>query len=70
MRELLRVGALELCWLEAHGEPIVALYNTVWGGRVYFYQGGRRPDLPGKIRPEVVLHARMVREAIESGHSE
>ena len=70
MRQLLERGALELCWLTAGGEPIAALYNIVWDGRVYFYQGGRSLRVPKKIRPGIVAHAFAIRRAIELGRRE
>jgi CelD/BcsL family acetyltransferase involved in cellulose biosynthesis len=70
MPRLAERGALELCWLEAHGRPIAALYNLVWNGRVMFYQGGRALDLPKNIRPGIVAHAHAIRRAIELGRRE
>lgn len=70
MRSLLRRGALELAWLEARGEPIAALYNIVWSGRVHFYQSGRKLELPRQIRPGIVAHVCAIRRAIELGRSE
>lgn len=63
-------GALQLLFLNAHGEPIAALYNILWNGKVYFYQSGRKLDLPAAIRPGIVLHAHAIRDAIEAGRSE
>jgi CelD/BcsL family acetyltransferase involved in cellulose biosynthesis len=70
MPALLGRGALELCWLSAHGEPVAALYNIVWNDRVLFYQSGRRPDLPRDVRVGVVIHALAIRRAIELGRRE
>lgn len=70
MPELLARGALELLWLRARGEPVAALYNLVWQGKVYFYQSGRRPGLPSAVRVGVVLHALAIRRAIELGRRE
>lgn len=57
MRELLRAGALWLCWLEVEGRPVAALYNIVWNNQVRFYQSGRIVDVPKKVRPGLVIHA-------------
>jgi CelD/BcsL family acetyltransferase involved in cellulose biosynthesis len=57
-------GAVELSWLVARGEPIAAVYNLVWNGRVQVYQSGRRVDFPDEIRPGLVLHARLIERAI------
>ena len=70
MPELLARGALELMWLSAHGEPVAALYNLLWRDKVYFYQSGRRPDLPAGVRVGVVIHALAIRRAIEQGRRE
>lgn len=60
-------GALDLSWLCAHGEPVAALYNLRWNGRVYCYQSGRRLDLPRAIRPGIVMHVHAIRRSIEAG---
>ena len=70
MRELLSRGALELMWLVAHGEPVAAIYNIVWNDKVYFYQSGRRPELPRQIRVGVVMHLLAIKRAIENGRRE
>jgi hypothetical protein len=67
---LLRAGALELWWLEVRGEPLAALYNIVWNGKVQYYQSGRRMQLPKSVRPGLVLHAHAIRHAIEAGRRE
>ena len=67
---LLRAGALELLWLELRGEPLAALYNIVWDGKVQYYQSGRRMQLPKSVRPGLVLHAHAIRRAIEAGRRE
>ncbi len=67
---LLEEGALELAWLVARGEPVAAQYNLVWGGKVYFYQCGRRPGLPAGVRPGAVLLAELIRGAIAAGRRE
>jgi len=67
MPQLWQKNELELLWLTVSGEPIAALYNVVRNGVVYFYQSGRRLDLPKSIRPGIVLHAHAIRAAIERG---
>ncbi|UQA58895.1 GNAT family N-acetyltransferase [Polyangium aurulentum] len=67
MPALFERGALSLSELWARGEPVAALYNVVWNGKVYFYQSGRKPDLPGKLRPGIVAHALAMRRAIDLG---
>jgi CelD/BcsL family acetyltransferase involved in cellulose biosynthesis len=70
MPALLDRGALELRWLEARGEPIAAIYNIAWQGKVQFYQGGRRMDLPKGLRPGTAIQALAIRAAIEDGRRE
>ncbi|HJT77824.1 MAG TPA: GNAT family N-acetyltransferase, partial [Gemmataceae bacterium] len=66
-REMLRAGALDLLWLRARGQAVAALYNLRWGGKISFYQSGRRTDLPANVRAGVVVHAYAIRRAIEAG---
>jgi len=70
MAALLPRGAIELLWLAARGEPVAAVYSFVWNDKVYFYQSGRKTDVPNRIRPGIVLHAHAIRRAIEAGRRE
>ncbi len=70
MPALLQEGALELLWLSVRGEPVAAVYNIVWNQKVYFYQSGRKVDVPSGVRPGIVLHAQAIRRAIEAGRRE
>jgi CelD/BcsL family acetyltransferase involved in cellulose biosynthesis len=70
MRRMLENGNLELLWLRAGEQPLAALYGLAWGGKMYAYQTGRRPDLPGHLRPGLVLMALAIRRAIEEGRRE
>jgi CelD/BcsL family acetyltransferase involved in cellulose biosynthesis len=70
MPALLHEGALEMLWLAVRGQPVAAMYDVVWNGKVYFYQSGRRTDLPGHVRPGGVLLAYAIRAAIEAGRRE
>ena len=63
-------GALDLLWLEVNGEPIAALYNIVWNQKTYFYQSGRRLEVPKNVRPGIAIHALAIKRAIELGHGE
>lgn len=67
---LLERGALELLWLTARDEPLAALYNIVWEGRVYQYQAGRRMDLGAPLRPGFAIHLHAIRRAIAHGRLE
>lgn len=62
--------ALELQWLRARGEPIAATYSFVYEGKVYFYQSGRRVDVPKGLRPGIAMHALSIRSSIEAGRRE
>lgn len=70
MPALLEEAALELLWLTVRGEPVAAMYNIVWNGKVYFYQCGRTADVPESIRPGGVLLAYAIRAAIGAGRRE
>lgn len=67
MPRLLAGGNLDLLWLCKGDRPIAAVYNIVWDGKVYFYQSGRSPDLPAKVRPGIVIHAYAIQHAIANG---
>jgi CelD/BcsL family acetyltransferase involved in cellulose biosynthesis len=67
---LLDAGALELFWLAVRDEPVAVLYNIAWNGKVYFYQSGRKVDVPAGVRPGIVLQARAIRQAIQAGRRE
>jgi len=62
--------SLELQWLRVRGEPIAAMYNIVYAGKVYFYQSGRRVDVPRAVRPGIAMHAMAIRTSIEAGRRE
>jgi len=67
---LLDTGALRLYWLEAAGEPVAAVYNIVWNNKIYFYQSGRKMDVPKKLKPGIALHALAIQHAIDEGLGE
>jgi predicted ATP-grasp superfamily ATP-dependent carboligase/CelD/BcsL family acetyltransferase involved in cellulose biosynthesis len=67
MPALAERGALEIAWLTARGEPVVAAYNVVWGGRVYFYQSGRKLEVPRFLRPGIAMHGHLIQHAIAAG---
>ncbi len=70
MPRLLERGALQLLWLTVGDEPVAAMYNVVWNNKVYFYQSGRRTDVPGPVRLGVVMVLYALRQAIAEGRSE
>ena len=63
-------ASLELLWLVVRGEPIAASYNVVFGNKVYFYQSGRRMDVPKAVRPGIAMHALAIQRSIEAGRRE
>ena len=68
--QLLGAKALQMIWLHAQGRPVAAMYNIVWNNKVYFYQSGRDPTLPGRLRPGIVIIAKAIQQAIAAGRRE
>lgn len=60
-------GQVEVLWLTVKGEAVAVLHNFVYRGHVYFYQSGRRTNLPKQIRPGIALHLLAMQRAIERG---
>jgi CelD/BcsL family acetyltransferase involved in cellulose biosynthesis len=60
-------GDLELAWLEVRQEPVAAAYGFRTGDRLYYYQCGRRLDVPARIRPGIVLLQLLMQGAMASG---
>ena len=69
MPELLAREALDLLCLRCKGEPVASVYNIVWNNKVYFYQSGRRTDLPRQIRPGIAIHGYAIQHAIAQGRT-
>ncbi len=65
-----RDGELDLYWLTVKGEPIACLYNMVFRGKVYFYQSGRKLDVPKQVKPGNAIHALVMQRSIEQGRRE
>ena len=63
-------GQLQLSWLSVRGTPIAALYCFQWNRKIYFYQCGRKTELPKQVRPGTILLAYAIRSAIERGMRE
>jgi hypothetical protein len=61
-------GALEIAWLEARGEPVAALYNIIWGTKVYQYQAGVERTSPATCAL-ALPHANAIRRSIELGRT-
>ena len=56
--------------LESQSRPVAAVYGFRCGKTVYFYQSGTDPEIPAKLRAGVLLHANLIRRAIETGERE
>jgi CelD/BcsL family acetyltransferase involved in cellulose biosynthesis len=67
MEHMLLRGDLELAWLEVRQEPVAAAYGFRTGDRLYYYQCGRRLDVPARIRPGIVLLQLLMQGAMASG---
>jgi CelD/BcsL family acetyltransferase involved in cellulose biosynthesis len=63
-------ASLDLLWLTVRGQPIAASYSVVFGNKVYFYQSGRRLDVPKALRPGIAMHALAIQRSIEAGRRE
>ena len=70
MQRLLAEGALDLLWLTVRGDPVAVVYNIMWKGKVYFYQSGRKVNVPKGVRPGIVMHAHAIQRAIAAGRRE
>ncbi|HYV36016.1 MAG TPA: GNAT family N-acetyltransferase, partial [Gemmataceae bacterium] len=70
MPQLHAQHALELMWLTVRGVPVAAMYNIVWNNKTYFYQSGRKMDLPRHLRPGIVVIAYGIQRAIAAGRRE
>ena len=64
---LLQEGKLQLWWLIVRDEPVAAMYSIVANGKVYFYQCGRKMDVPNKVRLGIVLLIFALRDAMAAG---
>jgi CelD/BcsL family acetyltransferase involved in cellulose biosynthesis len=67
---LLGAGRLDLAWLTVAGTPVAAQYSLIAGNKLYFYQCGRKIDVPPKIRIGVTMAILLVKDAIEKKYRE
>jgi CelD/BcsL family acetyltransferase involved in cellulose biosynthesis len=65
--ELLRLGQVQLYWLELDGKPAAAEYHLAGDGILYVYQAGVNPDLM-EHQPGNVINLMILRQAIERGY--
>jgi CelD/BcsL family acetyltransferase involved in cellulose biosynthesis len=63
-------ASLDLLWLTVRDQPIAAAYSVVFGNKVYFYESGRRMDVPKALRPGIAMHALAIQRSIEAGRRE
>lgn len=67
MPRLFADGKLDLFWLTVRGEPIAVHYQIVANGKAYFYQCGRKMDVPANIRVGIVMVALAIQRAMQQG---
>ena len=67
---VLSEGRLDLHWVTVRNEPIVVQFNMRAGEGSYFYQCGRKPDLPAKVRAGIVMNILMLQDAMRRGCKE
>jgi len=67
MPQALADGALDLFWISVRGEPVAVHYQLVANRKAYFYQCGRKLDVPEKVRIGIVLVSLAIKRAIEQG---
>jgi CelD/BcsL family acetyltransferase involved in cellulose biosynthesis len=70
MRLALERGWLRLGVLRVKDEPIGAIYNFAYAGRISFYQSGIAATGNTNLRPGVLMHAFEIKHAIEAGCQE
>lgn|SRR5262245_9508689 len=64
---ILKRGQLDLLWLTVGGEPVAAHYSFVSGGKVYFYQSGRKMGVPANVRLGIVMFILAIQDAMARG---
>jgi CelD/BcsL family acetyltransferase involved in cellulose biosynthesis len=63
-------AGLDLFWLTVRGEPVACVYNIVFRGKVYFYQSGRKVDVPKHVKLGIAIHALVMQRSISDGRRE
>jgi CelD/BcsL family acetyltransferase involved in cellulose biosynthesis len=54
----------DILWLTVGDQPVAAHYHLRLGNRVYFYQSGRKMDVPKSVRLGIVMMAYVLRDAM------
>ena len=67
---LLATGQLDLLWLTVGGQPVAVHYSFVHHGKVYFYQSGRKMDVPAGVRLGIVMFIVALQDAMARGLTE
>lgn len=63
-------GEIQLVRIKAGQHTIGCLYNFVYAGRVYFYQGGLVTEYDNKLKPGMVSHAAAIQHCANLGLAE
>ena len=63
-------GEIQLARVRAGEYTIGCLYNFVYQGRVYFYQGGLVHEYDNKLKPGMVSHAAAIQHCAQVGMAE
>lgn len=66
-RCLMQTGKLDLRWLEVGGVPVAAQCSFIDRGTVYFYQSGRRMDVPHSVPVGIVILMLAMQDAMAKG---
>lgn len=67
MPTLLREGRLVLFWVTVRDEPIAVSYLLRANSKLYFYQSGRKLDLPASVRPGIITTILAIQQALTEG---
>ncbi len=70
MASFLDSEILDLNWLTVRGDPVAVQYQFHAIGKTYFYQCGRKIDVPDKVRIGIVMNALLLQKAIARGDRE
>jgi CelD/BcsL family acetyltransferase involved in cellulose biosynthesis len=68
--KLLKKGWLKLFVMKTGGEPVAALYDFVYGRKIYYYQSGFRLGWSKMSSPGILIRTLSIRRAIEEGLTE
>lgn len=66
--DLAEAGWLQLAFIEIEGQLAATLLNFDYDGRIWVYNSGFDPQAFPSLSPGIVLNARLIEQAIQSGH--